>query len=557
MTKHTRTLRGAALIGAALGLLQPQAAGAEPPAWRLGGHDLSNSRSQPDEHRLSPRSVRQLAPRWVLATDGDVSATPAVAGDALYVPDWAGRLYKVDAQTGAIVWKLLLPAVSRATPAVAGHRLIVPLQGLPAGASCAGQAGGACVLAIDARTGATLWQSRIDDFATAYVTQSPVVHGRQVYVGVTSAEESLTGLVPGYPCCSFRGSIAALDLDTGAVVWKTYMVPAGDGLPFSERYAGAAVWGSTPVVDRARGSLYIATGNNYNVPGAVKTCYAQFGDPACETEPRNLVDAVVALDLRSGAVKWARSFAGRAAAAPQPPMAGYDTWNLSCIAYIFPGGNTGNCPYPVGPDFDFAQGPMLLTTGHGRQARDLLVAGQKSGVVWALDPDDGSLVWATATGPGGVAGGLQWGSATDGERIYFANANSMNAPVTIDGVETRSGFWGALDARSGALLWRTADPNPYSGPYGAVTVANGVVYAGSNGGPSPLFSGGSLPWDHRSAPTMFALDAASGRVLWRHVAGGSVVGGAAVVDGAVYWGSGYANFGVGVDNRKLFAFGLK
>ena len=237
----------------------------------MGGQNKFNTRNQDDEKKIRVANVDRLTTKWVVATEGDVSATPAVADGALYVPDWAGKLYKLNAKTGAQIWKITLPAVSRATPAVVGNRLIVPLLGLPPGGTCAGLSGGACVLSIDAPTGAIIWQSRIDEFPTAYVTQAPVVEDRRVYVGVTSAEESLAGFVPGYPCCAFRGSIVALDLDTGAIIWKKYMTPVG--------YSGAAVWGSTPVIDKQRGSLYITTGNNYNVPEAVKSCFVLIGSP--------------------------------------------------------------------------------------------------------------------------------------------------------------------------------------------------------------------------------------------------------------------------------------
>jgi len=526
---------------------------AQDAAWRMGGHDLSNSRHGVDERRIGPANVHRLTPRWVVDTDGDLSATPAVVDKVLYVPDWAGKLYKLDATTGEELWKVDLPAVSRGTPAVVGTMLVVPLLALPQGASCNGIVpAGACVIALDTRTGATLWQSRIDDHPLAYVTQSPVVADGRIYVGVTSGEEALAGFVDQYPCCTFRGSMNALDLATGSLIWKTYTVPGGAGLPLQARYAGASVWGSTPVIDRRRGAVYVTTGNNYNVPEAVKQCFISIGAPECETASDNLPDAVIALDLATGAIRWAKSFTGSLGYNWPPALKGYDAWNVACIADLL-GGFSANCPAPVGPDYDFAQGPMLLRTIIQGRSRELLVAGQKSGVVWALDPDNGAIVWATITGPGGVAGGLQWGSATDGSRIYFANANSGMVPVTIGGTTTQSGFWGAIDTSTGAIVWRTADPTPLSGPSGPVTVANGVVYGASIGGPSPYTT---LPGNHRTAPTMFALDAASGEIRWTHVAGGSVLGGAAVVGGRVFWGSGYANFGVGVDNRKLFAFEL-
>ncbi|MFO1328799.1 MAG: PQQ-binding-like beta-propeller repeat protein [Rubrivivax sp.] len=542
--------RATALLASALLAAAPaQASDAD---WRMGGQNLSNTRHQAAERHITPHRVATLAPRWVLDTDGDVSATPAVVGGQVYVPDWAGKLYRIDARSGQVRWKVTLPAVSRATPTVAGDRLIVPLLRLPDGTPCAGQLpAGACVLAIDRHSGATLWQSRIDAQPLAYVTQSPVVHAGRVYVGITSAEETLAGLQPGYPCCSFRGAVTALDLRTGAPVWKTHTVPDGAGRPPGDRYSGGGVWGSTPVVDAARGMLYVGTGNNYGVPQAVKTCFALFGAPSCETAADNHADSILALDLGTGAIRWARSFRGTDALAWEAALIGYDAWNLSCVAFLF-GGSTANCPSPAGPDYDFAQGPMLYRT-RGPGSRELLAVGQKSGVMRALDPDDGRVVWATVTGPGGLAGGLQWGSATDGDAIYFANSNSDMKPVTINGQLGFGGFWGAIDAATGNLRWRTADPNPLSGAYGAVTVANGVVFAGSIGGPSPFTT---IPGQHRTAPTMFAFDAASGAVRWTYVAGGSVVGGAAVVDGWVYWGSGYSSFGVGVDNRKLFAFAL-
>lgn len=542
---------------AAAALLAPAAALADGTSWRMGGHDRLNTRHQADERRISPANVARLAPRWVLATDGDISATPAVADGVLYVPDFAGYLYKIDARSGAVIWKVRLPAVSRGTPAVVGSRLIVPLLGMPVGGTCAGRSpAGACVLAVDARNGSILWQSQVDEHPLSYVTQSPVVEGKRVYVGTTSAEESLSAFLPPGSCCSFRGAVIALDLETGARLWKHYTVPDRSTLPLADRYSGAAVWGSTAVVDRKRNRLYVTTGNNYDAPAAVKNCYAATGSPSCDPAADNQADSVVALDLTTGALAWAQSFRGARGLAWDASLLGYDAWNLSCVGYLF-GGTTANCPTPAGPDYDFAQGPMLLTTevnGLNGRPRELLVAGQKSGVFWALDPDDGAVVWATVTGPGGIAGGLQWGSATDGRRIYFANVNSGLVPVTIDGVTSSSGFWGALDAATGQILWRTADPNFLSGAFGPVTVANGVVYAGSLGGPSPYIG---IPGNHRTAPTMFALDAATGAVKWTHVAGGSVGGGAAVVDGSVYWGSGYANFGVGVDNKRLFAFELK
>src|SRR5262249_41949819 len=150
-------------------------------------------------------------------------------------------------------------------------------------------------------------------------TSSPVIYNDVVYVGVASAEE-ITATVPGTPCCVSRGSVVALDVNTGAIKWQRYMVPDNGGVPGG--YSGGAVWDSTPVVDAKRNSLYVGTGNNYSVPIAVEQCFAlNNSNPNC-THPEDYFDSVMALDLDNGEVKWAKR------------AMFYDAWNLSCV---FPG----------------------------------------------------------------------------------------------------------------------------------------------------------------------------------------------------------------------------
>ena len=227
------------------------------------------------------------------------------------------------------------------------------------------------------------------------------------YVGVASYEEAFAGFIPGYPCCSFRGSILALDANTGEIKWKTYTTPEG--------YSGNAVWGSSPVVDTKRNSVYIGTGNNYSVPDDVTDCIIAAGaDGAAQRAclaADNYFDAVVALDLKTGAVKWGTS------------VIPFDTWNVACF-FGFPGVDPTNCPEAQGPDFDFGQAPMLYTAKVGKKNQDFLGIGQKSGIFWSLNPDTGGIVWSTQVSPGGVAGGMIWGSASDGTRLYTSSANS-------------------------------------------------------------------------------------------------------------------------------------
>ena len=240
--------------------------------WPTAGNDLQNTRYQNSENKISPSNVETLAAKWTFTTEGDVSATPAVDGAKVYVPDWAGNLYAIDKKTGQQVWKVKIADVThvpvdkaRATPALAGDKVIIGTQGsvlVPGGGP------GGKVLAFNKDTGALVWSTQADNHQAAIITQSATVFDNRVYVGVASMEEALAAFVPGYQL-SFRGSMLALDLDTGAILWKTYTTPEG--------YTGNAVWGSSPAIDTKRGQLYIATGNNYSVPQSVLDCVAGGG----------------------------------------------------------------------------------------------------------------------------------------------------------------------------------------------------------------------------------------------------------------------------------------
>jgi polyvinyl alcohol dehydrogenase (cytochrome) len=496
--------------------------------WPSAGHDLKNTRYQNNETTISAGNVGGLGVKWSFTTGGDVSATPAVDASKVYVPDWAGNLYAVNRATGAPVWSKKVSDytgvpgdLARATPVIAGNRLIVGDQ---RNFDNLFVDPGAFVFAVDKNSGALLWKTKVDAHYSAFVTQSAVVDGNVAYVGVSSREEALAAF--GFPCCSFRGSFLALDVSTGKILWKTFTVPA--------TYTGGAVWGSTAAVDHARKTVYITTGNNYTAPAADLACVAAATTPA---EKRACLpaddhfDSVLALDAATGAIKWATQ------ALP------FDAWNVDCIPFF---GDGSNCPEPQGPDYDFGQGPALFTVkAAASRPHDLVGAGQKSGQYWALDADSGAVVWETQTGPGGTAGGLQWGSAVDGTRIYTANANSNNKPWNLvqDGVSTSvttdQGIWSALDAATGKILWQTVPPNG-GGASGPATTANGVVY------------GCSLdPVGH-----MVAMNAATGSLLWDFASGGSCLSGGAISQGTVYWGSGYSNFGFGTPNNKLYAFSL-
>jgi polyvinyl alcohol dehydrogenase (cytochrome) len=526
--------------------------------WLTAGHDLNNSRYQPDEKDISPKSVGHLTLRWSLNTDGDVTANPAVDGNYLYFPDSAGFLYKIERQSGKIVWKMPVSTYTgvtgdfaRATPAIVGNALILGNQSgkfIQAYGQPAPQP--AQVFAVDKRTGAKLWSTQVDATPLSFITHSAIIAKGMAIVGVASNEELIAAFVPPvYWQWQFRGSVVALDVETGAIKWKTYTVPPG--------YAGGSVWGSTGAVDLRRNQVYMATGNNYAIPAAALECLRRAGLPETCLDPADHFDSIIAMDLSSGAIKWS---------AHGLPV---DVWNVAC-GLTTPGfsvgpeyaGVYGNCPDAdpkvAGPDYDFAQGPMLFSAklkgadadkgdDRGRWL-DLVGAGQKSGMFWAFRAEDGKLVWSRQVAPGGVTGGLQWGSATDDESIYVAASNSGPSSaggglgpknwVLKDGTTTTSGGWAALDADSGSVLWTTKDPQG-SRAEAAVSLANGVVF-GCN-----LAAG---------AGTMYALDARSGKPLWSYDSGGPCNAGPSIADGMVFWGSG--TFTGAGGPKKVFAFGL-
>ena len=493
--------------------------------WPMFGQNLQNTASAREG---SIKDVAKLAVKWTFTTGGDVSARAAVVDGVAYFPDWGGNLWAVSTRKGSKVWGRKfsdygLPAntQSRTTPAVADGVVYVGTQE------------GAWLLAIDARTGHLLWKTQLESPANdpfAVITTSPVVSGGVLYTGLASLEEGVAAN-PAFACCKARGSVVAVSLkgsQRGQIAWRTYTVPAG--------YSGGGVWGSNLVVDKGRGALFASTGNNYAHPTApaYRACMAGGGTAAACQSPDNHVDSVLALNMRTGAIQWA----SRQTNWRQPFVAdGSDDWNVACLVGFAPG--QGNCPSNAGPDYDFASAPNLITyraaNGH---KKTILGAGQKSGIYYALDPDTGTELWRTQVGPGSALGGMEWGSASDGKRIYVSIANLYGIPTPVGG----AGSWAALDPATGAVLWQVADPNGAIA-IGALAVADGVVFVSSMAGAA-------------TAPTMLALNAATGQTLWSFASGASVNAGATIVDGLVLWGSGYTHLGIPgfTGNNKFYAF---
>jgi polyvinyl alcohol dehydrogenase (cytochrome) len=533
--------------------------------WPMFGQNVCNTSSPLFAGAISKDNVGKLKPKWVFDAAGDISATPAVVGGFVYVPDWGGMINKINAATGVAVWSksvgdLLTQAgdagssltgfVSRTTPLVTGG--VVIFGTMRQAANLTSTLGpGAFLVAIDQTTGVLKWVTLLDPHPAAAITGSPVLEGTRLYIGVSSFEEVFGTEVPNYTCCSFRGSEVAVDVATGNIAWQTHTISdplyyasaavaeagaddggseggsdggseagsdggSGQGAALSG-YAGGAVWSSTPVVDRKRQQLYVTTGNSYNVAP---------DNPEAGAAEGNYIDAVMALDLATGKVRWVRSV----------PEGGQDIWTFS-------GGG--------GQDSDFGCGANLFTAMIHGAPTDLVGAGQKSGVYWAFNPDTGATVWQQQVGPGGHLGGIHWGTATDGIRIYAGVNNEFGASFALGGkgaqagTPTKTGAWAALDPATGDFLWQIADPALPAGPVGGASVngplvvVNGVLFAGSMD----------------TAGTMFAFDAATGEMLWSYPSGATVYGSPAVVDGVVYWGAGYpSRLGFGNSIKKLFAF---
>ncbi|MGU7782755.1 outer membrane protein assembly factor BamB family protein [Burkholderia sp. PU8-34] len=503
--RHLAVVAAVALLGS---LAATHAAAQSAADWPMAGQNAHNTRTAAGERTIGVDSVSKLTPRWTLDTDGNVSATPTVVDGVVYVPDFGGTLWAVDAASGQVKWRKKVSDytgipndASRTSPAYWNGTLVIGQ-----GTQVAVNPTGAYVLGIKASDGSPLWHTQVETEPTAIVTSSPVIDDGVVYVGVSSRAEALKD-VPKY-----RGSVVALDATTGKLLWKTYMVPEG--------YTGGSVWGNTPVVDRQNGLLYVTTGNNFTVPTGV--CRYPTQKDCKRDAPGNHIDSFVALNLKTGKIAWA-------------------TRTLSADV-------STNFDHEDGPDYDFGSGPNLFTTTIGGHKRTLLGAGQKSGVYWALEPKTGKVVWHTQVGPGSLLGGMLWGTAADGKRIYVSIGNLKHESITVNSPKgtttTTGGIWAAVDAATGKVLWRTADPQQMMDTV-AMSAANGVVYAGSLAG---------------SGANMYALDAATGEIKWSFESGGAVVSGAAIVDGSVYWGTGYHTKVLGLpyagDNHKLYAFAL-
>ncbi|MFN7922413.1 MAG: PQQ-binding-like beta-propeller repeat protein [Bryobacteraceae bacterium] len=496
-------------------------------AWTTWGGTVENRRFQTAAAAgLRSEDVPRLKLKWAfgLPDSSSLRSQPALSGGRLFVGGQNGTVFALDAATGCTHWETQLAGSVRSGIAVAtvsGRSLAF------AGDSAS------MVYAIDTTSGQVAWQVRVDEHPSAGVTGTPAYHDGRLYVPVASGEEG-RAIIPSYVCCTFRGSLLALEAATGKQLWKTYTIgeEAKPRAP-TKRGAkvlgpsGAAIW-TPPTIDAAKRLVYVTTGDNYS-------------DPVTTTS-----DAVMAIAMDTGKIVWWKQF-----------TAG-DAYNSSC-----PLADKVNCPDSDGPDHDFAAPAILVALRAGKRA---LLLPQKSGMLHAVDPDQqGKLLWQARVGEGGIHGGIQWGAASDSTRVYVALSDSRftrtREPGSNNVIQTPHPEFGggmfAFRTDNGERLWQTRPPNcgerwPCSPAQKApVSGIEGMVFSGSMDGHLRAYraENGKIVWDYDTARTYETVNgvAAKGGAM---DAVGPVIGG-----GMVYVMSGYGQWG-GMPGNVLLAFSV-
>ncbi len=486
------------------------------PRWLGWGNGIENTRFQSKEQgKLTAADLPHLKLKWAFgyANIASARAEPIVAGNRLFAASENTEVHSLNPKTGCTYWTFKADYGVRAALSVGPYE-----AGRKKGTAVFFGDTRANAYAVDANTGKLIWKQRVDQHPMAGITGAPVFYGGKLFVPVQGISEEGTGSFNDYACCTFRGNLTALDANTGKIVWKTYTVgeprPTGKTKAGVQTYgpAGGSIW-SPPTIDARRHVVYVGTGNGY-------------ADP-----PQPTTDAVIAMDLDSGAIKWVRQILPN------------DSWAMGCQAK-----NPDNpaCPKTLGPDFDFSAPPALVHTKRG----DRLVLPQKSGLGFALDPDaKGKILWQYRFGQGSGLGG-QWGTSSDGELAFFGTADQLTP--TPGGMH-------AIRIVDGSVAWKMppqaklceGKPGCNAGQGSATTAIPGAVLSSGMDGGVRAYSSkdGSILWLYDTNREFTTVNGVTAH-------GGSMDGtGPIVVDGMVYLNSGYGGL-IGVPGNVLLAFGL-
>jgi polyvinyl alcohol dehydrogenase (cytochrome) len=484
--------------------------------WNGWGGNVANTRYQPNGG-ITAADLPKLKLKWAFGyhTVTSARAQPTLAGGRLFVASENSEVHALDPKTGCAYWTYKAQAGVRTAMSIGAYK----------NASGSGLAvffgdARANAYAVDANTGKELWVRKVDDHRFAAITGAPTYYNGRLFVPVQGLSEEGQGGQQKYECCTFRGSVSSLDANTGQVIWKRYTID--EPKPRAKNKDGVQQWGpagggiwSSPTVDPKRNMVYVATGNNYAEPSQKTT------------------DAVIALDLGSGAIKWVNQ------TTPD------DNWTLGCRPE---NPDNPNCPGTLGPDHDFSASPSLVTIN----GRDLIVLPQKSGMSYALDPDkEGEVVWKYRIGQGSGLGG-QWGGAVDRENAYFGVSDLLSQnPGGIRAVKLATGeqVWSIGPQER---LCDKAKPTCRASQGAAVTAIPGAVFSGSLDGGMRAYStkDGSILWTldtNKEFPTVNGVKANGG---------GMEGGGVIVGDRMIFFNSGYGGF-VGNGGNVLLAFGIE
>jgi polyvinyl alcohol dehydrogenase (cytochrome) len=497
------------------------------PGWSGWGAGLTNMRFQgAKDAGIRAEDVPKLTLKWAFAFPDTavLRSQPAVYRGRVFVGSQEGSVYSLDAATGCVHWVTTVQAEVRSGITVA------EVGGKPA--LFFGDSSG-YLYGLDGATGKQLWKLALDEHPASKATSTPTFYQGRLYVGVSSLEEALA-VAPGYVCCTFRGSVSAIQAADGKLLWKRYMIDE----PAKERAktklgsavmgpSGVGVW-TAPTLDPERNTMYVTTGDNYSDP------------------PTAMSDAVVAMRMSTGEVLWSKQ------------LTAGDAWNSSC--YL---AGRVNCPDSDGPDFDFASAASLVSLPGGKRA---LVVGQKSGIAYALDPDkQGQILWQSRLGKGGTVGGVEWGGATDGRNFYVALSDVGFQVALIPGTNDRQyeldpkqgGGIFAFRIENGERLWQAPPPGcgdrrPCSpAQSAAITAIPGAVFSGSLDGHLRAYStaNGKIVWDYDTDREFKTVNGIKGH-------GGALdVGGPLIAGGMVFASSGSAQRN-GLPGNVLLAFGI-